>query len=165
MPTLQRNWLYSVEPYWSMPAPLSDQLWNTPVLTALLIWLLHVGRMTGIFYVPHGWNGYQNKSLHRKTTPEKNILLLLLLIIEPATFWSCSVLTPLFVWLFKMWHLTQLLEREWKKVQLTCCSHCHILSDVHQSVIILSVCLMCVQMKMKIYYQWRNGQPRTYTSS
>ena len=61
----------------------------------------------------------------------------------------------------------------WKKnekiVQLTSCCRCYILSDlqltVHQLVIILSVCLMCVQMKMKIYYLWRNGQARTYTSS
>ena len=34
--------------------------------------------------VTWGWNGYQNKSQHRKLTPEKKILLLGL---EPATFW------------------------------------------------------------------------------
>ena len=38
--------------------------------------------------VTRGWNGYQNKSQHRKLTMEKTILLLLLQGFEPATFRS-----------------------------------------------------------------------------
>ena len=36
--------------------------------------------------VTQGWNRYQNKSQHRKLTPEKKILLPLLLAFEPSTF-------------------------------------------------------------------------------
>ena len=36
--------------------------------------------------VTRGWNKYQTKSQHRKLTPEKKILLLLLQGLEPATF-------------------------------------------------------------------------------
>ena len=35
--------------------------------------------------VTRGWNGYRNKSQHRKSTLEKKILLLLLLGLEPVT--------------------------------------------------------------------------------
>ena len=38
--------------------------------------------------VTRGWNGYQNKSQHRKLTTEKKILPLLLQGFEPATFQS-----------------------------------------------------------------------------
>ena len=38
--------------------------------------------------VTRGWNGYWNKSQHRKLTPEKKILLLLLPGLEPGTFRS-----------------------------------------------------------------------------
>ena len=38
--------------------------------------------------VTWGWNGYQNKSQHRKSTLEKNILLLLQLGLKPVTFQS-----------------------------------------------------------------------------
>ena len=38
--------------------------------------------------VTWGWNGYRNKSWHRKLTLEKKILLLLLQGLEPATFQS-----------------------------------------------------------------------------
>ena len=38
--------------------------------------------------VMQGWNGYRNKSQHRKSTLEKKILLPLLLWFEPATVWS-----------------------------------------------------------------------------
>ena len=38
--------------------------------------------------VTQGWNGYQNKSQHRKLTPEKKILSPLLPGLEPATFRS-----------------------------------------------------------------------------
>ena len=38
--------------------------------------------------VTQGWNGYQNKSQHRKLTLEKKILLPLLQGFEPTTFWS-----------------------------------------------------------------------------
>ena len=38
--------------------------------------------------VTRGWNGYQNKSQHRKLTLEKKILLLLLQGFEPTTFQS-----------------------------------------------------------------------------
>ena len=38
--------------------------------------------------VTQGWNGYQNKSQHRKLTPEKKILPPLLRGFEPATFRS-----------------------------------------------------------------------------
>ena len=38
--------------------------------------------------VTWGWNGYRNKSLHRKLTLKKNILPPLLLGLEPGTFWS-----------------------------------------------------------------------------
>ena len=38
--------------------------------------------------VTQGWNGYQNKSQHRKLTMEKKILPPLLQGFEPATFWS-----------------------------------------------------------------------------
>ena len=38
--------------------------------------------------VTRGWNGYQNKSQHRKSTLEKKILLSLLQGFEPATFQS-----------------------------------------------------------------------------
>ena len=38
--------------------------------------------------VTWGWNGYQNKSQHRKLTLEKKILPLLLPGLEPKTFWS-----------------------------------------------------------------------------
>ena len=38
--------------------------------------------------VKQGWNVYQNKSQHRKSTQEKNVLLLLLLGFKPMTFHS-----------------------------------------------------------------------------
>ena len=38
--------------------------------------------------VTQGWNGYQNKSQHRKLTLEKKILPLLMQGFEHATFWS-----------------------------------------------------------------------------
>ena len=38
--------------------------------------------------VTQGWNGYQNKSQHRKLTLEKKVLLPLLQGFEPTTFWS-----------------------------------------------------------------------------
>ena len=38
--------------------------------------------------VTRGWNGYRNKSQHRKSTQEKKILLTLLQGFEPATFQS-----------------------------------------------------------------------------
>ena len=38
--------------------------------------------------VPRGWNGYRNKSQHRKSTLEKKIVLPLLQGFEPATFQS-----------------------------------------------------------------------------
>ena len=38
--------------------------------------------------VTQGWNGYQNKSQHRKLTLEKKILPLLLPGFKPETFWS-----------------------------------------------------------------------------
>ena len=38
--------------------------------------------------VTRGWNGYRNKSQHRKFTMEKKILPPLLQGFEPATFWS-----------------------------------------------------------------------------
>ena len=38
--------------------------------------------------VKQGWNGYRNKSQHRKSTQEKNILLLLLQGFKPTTFQS-----------------------------------------------------------------------------
>ena len=38
--------------------------------------------------VTQGWNGYRNKSQHRKSTLEKKILLPLLQRFEPTTFWS-----------------------------------------------------------------------------
>ena len=37
--------------------------------------------------VTRGWNGYWNKSQHRKLTPEKKILPLFLPGLEPKTFW------------------------------------------------------------------------------
>ena len=49
--------------------------------------------------VTRGWNRYQNKSQHRKSTLEKKILLPLLQGFEPATFQSwvqCSKTTELF---------------------------------------------------------------------
>ena len=50
------------------------------------------GRMTGIFYVllvvTRGWNGYRNKSQHRKSTLEKKILPPFQQGFEPATFQS-----------------------------------------------------------------------------
>ena len=48
--------------------------------------------MTGIFphatAVTRGWNGYRNKSQHRKSTMEKKILLPFLQGFKPATFQS-----------------------------------------------------------------------------
>ena len=38
--------------------------------------------------VTRGWNGYQNKSQHRKLTLEKKILLLIQQGFKPTTFWS-----------------------------------------------------------------------------
>ena len=50
------------------------------------------GRMTGIFLratvVTRGWNGYRNKSQHRKSTLEKKILPPFQQGFEPATFQS-----------------------------------------------------------------------------
>ena len=37
--------------------------------------------------VTRGWNGYRNKSQHRKLTMDKTIFPPLLLVLEPATFW------------------------------------------------------------------------------
>ena len=42
--------------------------------------------------VTRGWNGYRNKSQHRKLTLEKKILLQLLLGLEPGTFRSRQVI-------------------------------------------------------------------------
>ena len=52
-------------PFW----PNDQDLWHTTAVT-------------------RGWNRYQNKSQHRKLTPQKKILLPLLWGLEPETFWS-----------------------------------------------------------------------------
>ena len=44
-----------------------------------------------------GWNGYWNKSQHRKLTLEKKILLPLLLGLEPETFWSQAAPTDIYL--------------------------------------------------------------------
>ena len=55
--------------------------------------------------VTRGWNGYLNKSQHRKSTLEKKILPLLLQGFEPATFQS-------WVWRFNHWAIP---GRVWAK--------------------------------------------------